>query len=79
MKRCDRILIWSNETHIVKQRYYKRCEYTFSDHKFLFLLNYLIFNKRPVCSYYIVTVKKINQEKKKEILRQISLTVFLII
>jgi len=53
----DRIL-WSCNFGIVKQLFYNRREYKESDH-------------RPVVSYFIVEVKKVNDAKKEEAIKQI--------
>ncbi|CAD8131415.1 unnamed protein product [Paramecium pentaurelia] len=47
---CDRILVNCKEGLICQQRYYKRNECLDSDH-------------RPVSSYYVVEIKKIDKEK----------------
>ena len=57
MHRTDRIL-WSCNFGIVKQLFYNRREYKESDH-------------RPVVSYFVVEVKKVNETKKEEAIKQI--------
>jgi len=56
-KRTDRIL-WSCNFGIVKQLFYNRREYKESGH-------------RPVVSYFIVEVKKVNETKREEAIKQI--------
>jgi len=53
----DRIL-WSCDFGIIKQLFYNRREYKESDH-------------RPVVAYFIVEVKKIDKQKKEEVLRKV--------
>jgi len=53
----DRIL-WSCNFGIVKQLFYNRREYKESDH-------------RPVVSYFVVEIKKVNHEKKEETMKQV--------
>jgi hypothetical protein len=55
--RTDRIL-WSCDFGIIKQLFYNRREYKESDH-------------RPVVAYFIVEVKKIDKQKKEEVLRKV--------
>ena len=68
-------MIWPNEECIVKQYFYYRKETKLSDHRsdclnFMVILVFLL--KRPVCAYYNLEIKKINTEKKEEILNLIS-------
>jgi len=53
----DRIL-WNCDFGIVKQLYYNRKEIKDSDH-------------RPVCALFVLEVKKVNQTKREEIIKQI--------
>jgi len=50
----------------VKQLFYNRREYKESDH-------------RPVVSYFVVEIKKVNQERKEETMRQVYEVILFVI
>ncbi|EAS01600.2 endonuclease/exonuclease/phosphatase family protein (macronuclear) [Tetrahymena thermophila SB210] len=55
---CDRILIWHNENLLIKQYFYNSKELLHSDH-------------RPVVTYYNLEIKKIDQEKRAQIIKTV--------
>ena len=58
--------MWNCNFGIVKQLFYNRREYKESDH-------------RPVVSYFVVEIKKVNQERKEETMRQVYEVILFVI
>lgn len=56
---CDRIFLWADETLKVEQKFYGRKEIMDSDH-------------RPVVSYFVLEVRRVDAQKKEELTAQIA-------